>query len=110
MACACALHVHGCAILLHSPLSVDRHADWLNIPPPAVLASDENVSQRHQPRADLKVHQREQVGQPAPAAEAMDEAEAEAAAAAAVVGREHDLPAAVKRVTCIGGVLRLPNE
>ena len=105
----------ACALLPHSPLSVEnRHADWLNVPPPAVLASDKRVSQRHQPRADLKVHQQEQVGQPAPAAEAMEEAEAAAAAtaaaaAAAVVGREQ-LPAAVKRVTCIGGVLRLPNE
>ena len=99
----------------HSPLSVEnRHADWLNVPPPAVLASDERVSQRHQPRADLKVHQQEQVGQPAPAAEAVEEAEAATAAAAvaaaAVVGHEHDLLATVKRVTCIGGVLRLPNE
>ena len=106
----------ACALLPHSPLSVEnRHADWLNVPPPAVLASDKRVSQRHQPRADLKVHQQEQVGQAAPAAEAMEEAEAAAAAtaaaaAAAVMGREHDLPAAVKRVTCINGVLRLPNE
>ena len=46
-----------------------------------MLASDERVSQRHQPRADLKVHQQEQqVGQPA--AEALEAAEAAEAAAA----------------------------
>ena len=32
------------------------------------------------------------------------------AAAEATVGRGHALPAAFKRVSCIGGVLRLPNE
>ena len=76
-----------------------------------MLASDERVSQRHQPRADLKVHQQEQqVRQPA-AAEALEAAEAATtAAAAATVGRGHGLPAAFKRVSCIGGVLRLPNE
>ena len=78
-----------------------------------MLASDERVSQRHQPRADLKVHQQEQqVGQPA--AEALEAAEAAeaatTAAAEATAGRGHDLPAAFKRVSCIGGVLRLPNE
>ena len=78
-----------------------------------MLASDERVSQRHQPRADLKVHQQEQqVGQPA--AEALEAAEAAeaatTAAAEATAGRGHALPAAFKRVSCIGGVLRLPNE
>ena len=75
-----------------------------------MLASDERVSQRHQPRADLKVHQQEQqLGQPA--AEALEAAEAATTAAAeATVGRGHGLPAAFKRVSCIGGVLRLPNE
>ena len=56
------------------------------------------------------MHQQEQqVGQPA--AEALEAAEAATAAAAeATAGRGHDLPAAFKRVSCIGGVLRVPNE
>ena len=75
-----------------------------------MLAPDERVSQRHQPRADLKVHQQEQqVGQPA--AEALEAAEAATTAAAeATAGRGHDLPTAFKRVSCIGGVQALKSK
>ena len=75
-------------------------------------ASDERISKRHQPRADLKVHQCEaaqqqqqqeqQPGQPEP------ELEPESVLAAAGCG--DNLPAAVKRVTCNAGVLRLLTE
>ena len=77
-----------------------------------MLASDERVSQRHQPRADLKVHQQEQqLGQPA--AEALEAAEAATTAAAeatAGAGTPYQLPSSESRASVACCVCRTSDQ
>lgn len=82
-----------------------KHAEWLNVPPPAPPTSEERASRR-QPLADLRVHEREKAAAAPPEAAPL----AAPGAAAADGAEAHGQPVAIKRITCTAGVLRLLTE
>jgi len=98
--CALLQEMQVCDFDLRCASVDDKHAEWLNVPLPALPILDDERAQRPQPSADLHMHKRTAVCQ-------SEESRPNLPNAGAEGGRENGQFIAVKRITCTAGVLRV---